>query len=225
MDPRFAAPIRPEWTLVFCKKPGRWWVRLLAWGRYNHVKAIAYLPALRAWLLYDVRFNGTHVMLARKDDPGTAALLHDYLDNCDTIAMPPRSFPRRAAPHPGFWCTLAMKHLVGIRSGALRPDRLWRDSIAAGGTPYTSDGASAAPASMELLSGQQPLESMLTFLKAHAETSNASANQLSWWDDAAFGRPRSKRVAKLRRRIRTLQEKVATGGRRRRPYYPASVRS
>src|SRR5262245_10056993 len=164
-------------------------------------------------------------MLVREDDPGTQAFLRYYLDSCDLVAMPRLPIPKRLAPQAGFWCTLAMKHLVGIRAGALRPDQLWRDSIAAGGTPYTSDGASAAPASMELLSGQQPLESMLTFLKAHAETSNASANQLSWWDDAAFGRPRSKRVAKLRRRIRTLQEKVATGGRRRRPYYPASVRS
>jgi hypothetical protein len=47
MDSAFAALIEPSWTLVFCKKPGRWWVRLLACGRYNHVKAIAYLPDLR----------------------------------------------------------------------------------------------------------------------------------------------------------------------------------
>jgi hypothetical protein len=31
-----------------------------------------------------------------------------------------------------------MKHLVGIRSRAFRPDRLWRDCIAAGGKPHES---------------------------------------------------------------------------------------
>lgn len=37
--------IEPNWILLFSKKRGRWWVRLLACGRYQHVKAIAYLPA------------------------------------------------------------------------------------------------------------------------------------------------------------------------------------
>ena len=78
----------PSWILVFCKNPGRWWVRLLAWGRYHHVKAIAHLPRMRGWLIYDVKFNGTRIMLAHEDDPGTGVFLRDYLDNTDTIAMP-----------------------------------------------------------------------------------------------------------------------------------------
>ena len=130
--------IEPIWTLVFCKKPGRWWVRLLAWGRYHHVKAVAYLPRLRAWLFYDVRFNGTRVLLAHADAPGTSAFVQDYLDNCDTIVMPRVPIPRRVAPQIGFWCTIAMKHLVGIRSRALRPDRFWQDCIAAGGRPHAN---------------------------------------------------------------------------------------
>src|SRR5881296_1441270 len=136
-----AAVIEPDWTLVFCKKPGRWWVRLLAFGRYNHVKAIAYLPSVRAWLFYDVKFNGTKILLADEDDPRIDALLRDYLDNCDTIAMPRLPVPRRSAPQLGFWCTIAMKHLIGIRSRAFRPDRLWRDCIASGGKPCQILGA------------------------------------------------------------------------------------
>src|SRR5262245_50481056 len=132
--------------------------------------------------------------------------------------MPRLPIPKRIGPQPGFWCTLAMKHLVGIRAAALRPDQLWRDSIAAGGKPYETDSASVAAVSMELLKGQQPFESVLTFLKAHADTSNATVNQQSWWDEAAFGRQRSERVAKLRARMRALHEKVNAGGRRRRPF-------
>jgi hypothetical protein len=141
MDSAVAALIEPSWTLVFCKKPGRWWVRLLACGRYNHVKAIAFLPDLRAWLFYDVKFNGTKILLAPEDDPGTLAFLHDYLDDCDMIAMPHLPVPKRSAPQLGFWCTIAMKHLIGIRSRAFRPDRLWRDCIAMGGKPYETLGA------------------------------------------------------------------------------------
>ena len=136
----FADIIIPRWTLVFSKKRGPWWVRLLACGRYNHVKALAYLPTMEAWLFYDVKFNGTRMMLGHDRDPGTRIFLHDYLDNCDTIDMPPLPEPRRRTPRIGFWCTLAMKHLVGIGSGALRPDRLWHDCIAAGGTPHEGLG-------------------------------------------------------------------------------------
>jgi hypothetical protein len=75
--------IEPDWILLFSKKRGHWWVRLLACGRYHHVKAIAYLPALRAWLFYDVKFNGTRVLLVREDEPGSRAFLHYYLDRCD----------------------------------------------------------------------------------------------------------------------------------------------
>ena len=215
--------IEPNWILVFSKKRGRWWVRLLACGRYHHVKAIAYLPAMCAWLFYDVKFNGTRLMLSREDDPGSRAFLHDYLESCDLVAMPRLPIPKRFAPQAGFWCTIAMKHLVGICAVALRPDRLWRDSVAAGGKPYESglgEGASVATASMKPLKGPQPSDSVLTFLKAHAQT---SSNTQCWADDAAFARQRSELIARLRARIRALRDKITTGGRGRRPCSSASA--
>lgn len=212
--------IEPNWILLFSKKRGRWWVRLLACGRYHHVKAIAYLPAMHAWLFYDVKFNGTRLMLVREDAPDSRAFLHYYLDSCDLVAMPRLPIPKRVAPQAGFWCTLAMKHLVGIRAAALRPDRLWRDSIAAGGKPYEShlgEGPSDAVGSMKLLEGPLPFESVLTFLKAHAETSSNTINQ-SFMDDGAFGRQRSEPIARFRARIRSLRDQATTRSRRRRPY-------
>jgi len=217
--------IEPNWILLFSKKRGRWWVRLLACGRYHHVKAIAYLPAVRAWLFYDVKFNGTRLMLAREDDPGTRAFLHDYLDSCDPVAMPRLPIPKRVAPHAGFWCTLAMKHLVGIRAAALRPDRLWWVSLAAGGKSFESglgEGSRAAAASTTPLKGPLPSDSVLTFLKAHAQTSSTTVQQ-SFMDDAAFGRQRSQLIEGLRGRIRALRDK-ATTGRRGQPYSSASAR-
>jgi hypothetical protein len=220
---RFAALIEPNWILLFSKKRGPWWVRLLACGRYHHVKALAYLPVMHAWLLYDVRFNGTRLMLAREDDPGTPALLHDYLESCDLVAMPPLPIRKRVVPHAGFWCTLAMKHLVGIRAAALRPDRLWRVSLAAGGKSYPSglgEGSRVAAASMSLLKGPRPSDSVLNFLKTHAQTLRDTVNRL---DDAAFNHRRSERIEGLRARIRALRDK-ATTGRRRHPYSSTSAR-
>ena len=225
--------IEPNWILLFCKKRGRWWVRLLACGRYHHVKAIAHLPAMRAWLFYDVKFNGTRLMLAPEDDPGTRVFLHDYLDSCDLVAMPRLPIPKRVAPHAGFWCTLAMKHLVGIRTGALRPDRLWRDSVAAGGRPYESSlyqsslyqgslyqgslGEGSSEAAPSRLPGPQPSDSVLTFLKAHAQTS-IDTKQPTWLDDAVFGRRQRRELIKLlRARIRALRNRAVTRGRGR-PY-------
>jgi hypothetical protein len=219
--------IEPNWILLFSKKRGRWWVRLLAWGRYHHVKAIAYLPAMRAWLFYDVKFNGTRLMLAREDDPGTGAFLHDYLDSCDPVAMPRLPIPKRVAPHAGFWCTLAMKHLVGIRTAALRPDRLWRDSVAAGGKPYENrlgEGSNVAEASMALLKGPQPSEFLLTFLKAHAQPSSSTSKQHTWLDDAALGRQRGELIRRLRARIRALRDRATTACRGRPYSVPASAR-
>jgi hypothetical protein len=206
--------IEPNWILLFSKKRGRWWVRLLAWGRYHHVKAIAYLPAMRAWLFYDVKFNGTRLMLACEDDPGTRAFLHLYLDSCDLVAMPRLPIPKRIAPHAGFWCTLAMKHLVGIRAAALRPDRLWRVSLAAGGKAYES---SIGERTVTLLNDQLTPESVLTFMKAHAQMSSNTAKQQSWMDDTALGRQRSEFIERLRARIRALRDK-ATSSYRGQPY-------
>jgi hypothetical protein len=219
--------IEPNWILLFSKKRGRWWVRLLACGRYNHVKAIAYLPALHTWLFYDVKFNGTRLMLIREDGRGSHAFLQNYLDSCDLVAMPRLPIPKRVAPQAGFWCTLAMKHLVGIRGASLRPDQLWRDSVAAGGKPYESELAeppSVAAASMELLKPPRSFASVLSFMKAHAETSSNTSNQPSYMDDAAYGRQGSELIARLRARIRALHDKLRTGGRRGRPYCPASSR-
>jgi len=206
--------IAPTWILLFSKKRGRWWVRLLACGRYHHVKAIAWLPAMRAWLFYDVKFNGTRLMLAGEDDPGTAAILHDYLEHCDLVAMPRLPIPRRIAPHPGFWCTLAMKHLVGIRTAALRPDRLWRDSVAAGGKPYVSEAGEASSmvaAETAAPRRRQPAPSVLALLKAHAQTAGGQ----TWLDDAAFSRQKSELMARLRARMRALRYRAIRGFRRR----------
>ena len=159
-------------------------MRLLACGALSSRQGHCLSAGDAGLGFYDVKFNGTRLMLVREDDPGSGAFLHYYLDSCDLVAMPRLPIPKRVAPQAGFWCTLAMKHLVGIRATAWRPDRLWRDSIAAGGKPHESDlgeRSSGAAASIRLLKDPQPFDSVLTFLKAHAETSSNIVNPQSLW--------------------------------------------
>jgi hypothetical protein len=104
--------------------------------------------------------------------------------------------PKRVSPHAGFWCTLAMKHLVGIRLAALRPDHLWQATLAAGGKPYERgvyEGPAVALASPTPLKALGPSDSVLTLLKAKLR----------------FGRQRSELLKRLRARIRALRNKDA----------------
>ena len=217
--------IEPNWILLFSKKRGRWWVRLLACGRYHHVKAIAYLPAVRSWLFYDVKFNGTRLLLAPEGDAASHAFVLKYLADCDLVAMPRLPVPKRVAPHAGFWCTLAMKHLVGVRTATLRPDQLLRDCVAAGGKLYETglaEKSSMAAASMTPLKGPQPSDPVLSILKTHAQTSNS--NQHPWSDDAALGRQRSELIKNVQARIRALRAKTSAGDRGRPCSVTASAR-
>jgi hypothetical protein len=134
-----------------------------------------------------VKFNGTRLLLAPEGDAATGAFVLQYLADCDLVAMPRLPIPRRIAPHVGFWCTLAIKHLVGIRTSSVRPDRLWRDCLAAGGKPY-------APTPGEAPGGA---DAMLAFVKCHGQTA-----QPTWLDEAAFTRQPSRFGEKLRARLR-----------------------
>jgi hypothetical protein len=102
----------------------------------------------------------------------------------------------------------------------LRPDRLWRDSVAAGGRPYESSscesslGEGSREAAPARLPGPQPSDSVL--LRAHAQTS-IDTQQPTWLDETAFGRQRGELIELLCARIRALRNRAAAR-RRGRPY-------
>src|SRR5262245_30080932 len=122
-----------RWVLVFQRHADAWWCRWLACGRYKHVQAYAYVPGLKMWLLYDVRQGKTDLVVAR-DGPEAEWLIKEFSRGADLISMPV-GLSSGQWFRVGFWCVPAIKHLIGLRSGALRPDALWRDCIAAGGVP------------------------------------------------------------------------------------------
>lgn len=95
-----------------------------------HVYAFAYDAAAKRWLVYEVNRGGTAIV----------ALTSDQFDNyvgyiraggARVLAVDVRMRPR-AWLQIGMWCVVAMRHLLGARSRALRPIGLWRDLKRAG---------------------------------------------------------------------------------------------
>lgn len=119
-----------QWIIVFDRSCKTQWVNRMPIGKYKHVRAFGYVAEAQAWIFYDVSLYDTSIFLAC--DAHAKALIKAWLADADAIGMPALP-PRRAAPRLGFWCVQAVKHLIGLRSGALRPDTLWRDCLANGG--------------------------------------------------------------------------------------------
>lgn len=128
----FPASVEPTlWNVVFHPTTATWWLDLLPIGRFKHVSAFAYVHGLRGWVLYDVQLGGTKIVVL-PDLPASLDLIAKLTEGCDIIAMRRRAGGATGL-RLGFWCVPAIKHLIGLRSGALRPDRLRRDCLRHGG--------------------------------------------------------------------------------------------
>jgi hypothetical protein len=143
-----AGVVAPEtWILVFNRECSKSWLGRLVPGRYKHVRAYTWLPWVKAWLFYDVHLTGTTVAVV-PDGDGAKIALWQFTHRADLMRIKVQG--RKRAPLLG-WCVPAMKHLIGLRSGALRPDALWADCLAAGGEPSFEgcDGRAKVPATGE----------------------------------------------------------------------------
>lgn len=129
------------WTLCFSRKASTRLRSLVAFGRYKHVRAYAYLPGMKAWLFYDVHLGGTTLAVVPDGDVALA-VIGEWMLDADLVRI--RHGNSIGFPLPGFWCVPAMKHLIGSRSCALRPSALYRWCLRHGGEPF--DGCAEVPA-------------------------------------------------------------------------------
>lgn len=136
-----------SWMLVFDREASSRWLSLIAFGRYKHVRAFAYVPFLHVWVFFDPHIGGTDIVVAADGEPAQA-LMQRWLVNADVLRMPRRPGWNRPALF-GF-CVPVIKRLIGLRSGALRPSALYRHCLRNGGEPFeAADGRTdlqAAPA-------------------------------------------------------------------------------
>lgn len=129
-----------QWLVIFETK-SHWLVEKFCPGRFKHVCAAGYVEAIDTWLVYSVELDGTKVGAFR---PGADfnAWLGIVVANAGVLRV--KAGQAGMQPWFAFWCVPAVKHLVGIRGGALLPDQLWRYCIANGAEIVADADAPAA---------------------------------------------------------------------------------
>lgn len=128
------------WNLVFERKTISWWSHL-AMGRYKHVRAYGYVPFLHVWQFVDIGLRGFDVFIAADGPPANAVIAH-WIADADVLTIAPRRDGRRCLPLLGF-CVPAMKRLIGLRCGALRPDAFFAECLRNGAQPFEAIDGSA----------------------------------------------------------------------------------
>jgi hypothetical protein len=128
---REPAAIEPDlWFIVFHTRAATPWLNRLPIGRFKHVSAFAYVHGASCWLVCDVQLDCFRQLIL-PDNARTLDYLAELTEGCAVLHMR-KKFGRGPWFRWGFWCVPAMKHLLGLRSSALRPDTLFRDCLRAG---------------------------------------------------------------------------------------------
>lgn len=132
-----------RWTVVFHRKAENRFFAAIALGEFKHVSALAWIPELSQWWVYDVGFRRTRLKVLEEGTTaqgiigaivkGNAMVTIDVADD----GLPWFRF--------GMFCTTAVSHLLGLRCGALRPDALFRHLRDKGGV-VQDDGRTPSPA-------------------------------------------------------------------------------
>jgi hypothetical protein len=129
-----------NWLLIFERQAPSRFFDFVAFGKYKHVKACGYVPFLHVWTFFDPSWSGTELYVAEDGRPALY-LMSQWIVEADVMRFPRKHAPARLPPLAG-WCVPQIKRLIGLRSGALRPDTLWRDCLANGGVPLEANHGS-----------------------------------------------------------------------------------
>jgi hypothetical protein len=119
-----------RWTIVFHRNSKQLFFRLIAMGHFKHVSALAWIPELGQWWVYDVGFRRTSLKVL-PDGPGAQSTIAALVEGNATVTIDVQD--QLPWFRLGLFCTTAVSHLIGVRCAALRPDALYRHLIAKGG--------------------------------------------------------------------------------------------
>jgi hypothetical protein len=124
-----------EWYVIFHRKVAVRWLSWLAFGEFKHVSAMAYCPGFKAWLVYDTQLRGTRIFLVAhgRDGETIKPFFIERTRDCAVVKIARGHAHMGLSSRWGLYCVPVIKHLIGLRSAALRPDKLYKDCIKAGG--------------------------------------------------------------------------------------------
>lgn len=132
------------WYVAFVPGPRTYWWDWLSPAWCRHCFAFGYHAMSDRWLVYDVEMSRTVLIAIEPEDmaPWLDEMRRNHGMRCLHVET------GDGAPwyaRMGLYCVSAVKHLIGARSGALRPVGLWRDLLKAGATPaFTGDAHGTA---------------------------------------------------------------------------------
>lgn len=128
---------KPEqWIVVFDPVAQNRVCRWLSPGRFKHVRAYGYVPFLHVWLFVDANLAGLELYVAADGDPARA-MAAEWTRGCTRVLMPRREHANRSLRVAASgWCVPTVARLIGLRSSALRVDRLLADCLRNGGRMY-----------------------------------------------------------------------------------------
>jgi hypothetical protein len=139
-DPGAGEPLR--WHVCFSRRAATPWMACLPIGTYKHVRAFGCVTAINTWIFFDPALDRTAIKIARGD--AVRALMLEWLADADVVTMPAAT-RTRMVPRLGGWCVPQVKALLGLRSGALRPDALFDDCLRHGGEILENGRAELQP--------------------------------------------------------------------------------
>lgn len=122
-----------HWVLCFDPVAATRWLARLTPGRFKHVRAFGYVPFLHVWIFLDPAIRGLDIWIAAEGEPADL-MAAQWTRGCDVVIMPrgPAANCSIITAASG-WCVPVIKRLIGLRSGALRPDALFADCLRNGG--------------------------------------------------------------------------------------------
>lgn len=128
------------WLVAFYKEGSRPWMRFIP-GRFKHVSAFAWSPRALCWVWYDFGFTHTSIMIL-PGGTGSQELLGLLMVGSSILKV--QATVPRAGPRLGLWCVVAIKHLLGLRCGAVTPAGLWKHCVR-NGAEIVFDGGGQTP--------------------------------------------------------------------------------
>jgi hypothetical protein len=132
-----------RWTVVFHRQAENRFFSMIALGHFKHVSALAWIPELSQWWVYDVGFRRTRLKVL-VDGPSAQSIIAAIVTGNATVTIEVRD-DNLPWMRLGLFCTTAVSHLIGVRCGALRPDALFRHLVAQGGVVRDDGPIQCAP--------------------------------------------------------------------------------
>ena len=130
-------PAIAVWNVVFLDVPrSSWWDWFTSDG-WRHCCAFGYSVTGECWVIYDVADKTSRISIV--DDYWFDRWVGVRRNRITSIIQIETKEGGDERARLGLWCVTAIKHLVGLRSGALRPKALHRDLLRHGGKPAFED--------------------------------------------------------------------------------------